>query len=413
MKPRFEPDVDPAVRALPTSLIDPEGCDVSEQQFAASLEEDLPRPRFAVDQKGDGPLSSQRLESGTGLAPQERNSFAECQTVSGPEQPQPLSLGRAPENAPWDAPPSASLAEQPSSDAWREEVAARVNHYRTRRRRREPRYPSLQLKFDSSESSWNRPPGASRQKDAPSASRLAVVPQDEHPDTAPSPEQPMPAPAPVALSGGDGGAKIIEFPGFSTPPLPLDDLAEPVFDRPRIFEVPEVLPPPPALGGILIEPAEEPVAPRRPGFELPLQAASMSRRLLAAAIDALLVSSALAFFAYVFLRITSSLPPWREAVSVSAVLLATLWASYQYLLLVYAGTTPGLTLAKLQLSRFDGSPVPRRVRRWRVLASVLSSLSLALGYAWCFLDEDELCWHDRITRTYMAPESPLAPKSPK
>jgi len=25
-----------------------------------------------------------------------------------------------------------------------------------------------------------------------------------------------------------------------------------------------------------------------------------------------------------------------------------------------------------------------------------------LGYAWCFFDEDQLCWHDRITRTYMA-----------
>jgi uncharacterized RDD family membrane protein YckC len=44
-----------------------------------------------------------------------------------------------------------------------------------------------------------------------------------------------------------------------------------------------------------------------------------------------------------------------------------------------------------------------RIRRWRVLASVLSGFSLALGYAWCFLDEDRLSWHDRITRTYMAP----------
>jgi hypothetical protein len=38
-----------------------------------------------------------------------------------------------------------------------------------------------------------------------------------------------------------------------------------------------------------------------------------------------------------------------------------------------------------------------------VFASVLSGLSLGLGYAWCWLDEDQLCWHDRITRTYMAP----------
>jgi uncharacterized RDD family membrane protein YckC len=77
---------------------------------------------------------------------------------------------------------------------------------------------------------------------------------------------------------------------------------------------------------------------------------------------------------------------------------------YQYLLLVHAGSTPGLKLAKLELSRFDGAPVPRNIRRWRVLASVLSGVSVGLGYAWCFLDEDQLCWHDRITRTYMAPK---------
>jgi uncharacterized RDD family membrane protein YckC len=70
-----------------------------------------------------------------------------------------------------------------------------------------------------------------------------------------------------------------------------------------------------------------------------------------------------------------------------------------------AGSTPGLKLAKLELSQFDGRPVPRSLRRWRVLASVLSGLSLGLGYAWCFLDEDELCWHDRITHTYMAPKA--------
>jgi uncharacterized RDD family membrane protein YckC len=79
------------------------------------------------------------------------------------------------------------------------------------------------------------------------------------------------------------------------------------------------------------------------------------------------------------------------------------WSAYQYLLLVYAGTTPGLRLARLELQRFDGDPVPRGLRRWRMLASLLSAVSLGLGYAWSLLDEDELCWHDRITRTYMAP----------
>jgi len=28
-----------------------------------------------------------------------------------------------------------------------------------------------------------------------------------------------------------------------------------------------------------------------------------------------------------------------------------------------------------------------------------------MGYAWVFLDEDALCWHDRITHTYLAPKN--------
>jgi hypothetical protein len=205
----------------------------------------------------------------------------------------------------------------------------------------------------------------------------------------------------------DPGAKILEFPRSAAAPAPvLDELAEPIIDRPRILEVPELVLPPPALGGILIEPVEEPAKERRPGFELPLQAAPMSRRLLAGAIDSLLVIFAFSLFACIFFRVTAIVPALRQAVGVSASLIAVFCAAYQYLLLVYTGTTPGLMLARLQLSRFDGTAVPRKIRRWRVLASVLSGLSLALGYAWCFMDEDQLCWHDRITRTYMAPQPP-------
>jgi hypothetical protein len=53
----------------------------------------------------------------------------------------------------------------------------------------------------------------------------------------------------------------------------------------------------------------------------------------------------------------------------------------------------------LRITKFDGSGVRRRTRRWRVLASFLSAFAAGLGYLWCFLDQDSLCWHDRITRT--------------
>jgi uncharacterized RDD family membrane protein YckC len=202
-------------------------------------------------------------------------------------------------------------------------------------------------------------------------------------------------------------AKIIEFPRSWTPaPAPLDELAEPVFDRdrPRILEAPEVVPQAPALGGITIEPAQQPEFEKRPGIDIPLQSAPLARRVFAAAIDGVIIAAAGVLFGFIFWKLTAIRPPRLQILALAAGISGVFWAAYQYLLLVYSGSTPGLRLARLELARFDGSPASRRLRRWRVLASFLSAASLGMGYAWVFLDEDALCWHDRITHTYLAPK---------
>jgi len=201
-------------------------------------------------------------------------------------------------------------------------------------------------------------------------------------------------------------AKIIEFPRSWTPPAaPLDELAEPVTDGPRILEAPEFLPPAPALGGIIIEPAPHLELEKRPGIDIPLQSARLARRIFSATLDGVIIAVACALFGFIFWKMTAIQFSRFQTVALTTTLFGVLWAAYQYLLLVYSGSTPGLRLAKLQLARFNGSPASRRLRRWRVLASFLSALSLGMGYAWVFLDEDALCWHDRITHTYLAPIS--------
>ncbi len=201
------------------------------------------------------------------------------------------------------------------------------------------------------------------------------------------------------------GAKVIEFPRFAwgPPPVPADQLAEPVIDRPRILEVPEVTPAPPALGGITIESARVEEPEKRPGIEIPLQRAPMAKRALSAAVDGLIIGAASALFGIIFWKIALVRPPRIQLFSLAAGVPCLFWAVYQYLLIVYAGATPGLRLARLQLSRFDGRATTRSLRRWRVLGSYLSAASLGMGYAWLLLDEESLCWHDRITRTYLAP----------
>jgi len=407
MKPKFEPDVDSAPR-LPAAarLIDPEAYDASEQRFAASVDE---KPRFVLDAAQESPsglrardVSAKAEDAGNDSSPEPDKLPA----VPAPRESNGLVTEIGLQAVAPDASLESELLEPPDSGSWRHEVAARVNNYRARRRPRVTRYPSLQLKFDPPESSWTAPAAVSPPATSPAPSRLAVAMQDAV--AVPQEQQSIQERTGEAdrLNGADAGARILEFPRSAAPPPVFDELAEPVIHRPRILEVPELLLPPPALGGILMEPVEEPAQERRPGFELPLQAAPMSRRLLAGAIDSVLVVTAFAVFAYVFFRITSIVPPLQQVVGISVSLIALFWIAYQYLLLVYTGTTPGLKLAHLHLSRFDGTAVPRKTRRWRVLASILSGLSLALGYAWCFLDEDRLCWHDRITRTYMAPQAP-------
>jgi uncharacterized RDD family membrane protein YckC len=199
-------------------------------------------------------------------------------------------------------------------------------------------------------------------------------------------------------------AKVIEFPRtMYAPAAQLHDLAEPILDRPRILEAPEIVPPPPALGGLTIEEKTRPEPERRAGIDMPLQTASLEERLLAVAVDAALVVAAAGMFGGIFYKLTHSSLSLSQMTAMGAGLLSVLWAGYQYLLIVYSGTTPGLRVLKLRIQRFDGKPVSRSVRRWRVLGSMLSGISLGMGYAWHFLDEDGLCWHERVTRTHLAP----------
>jgi uncharacterized RDD family membrane protein YckC len=296
----------------------------------------------------------------------------------------------------------------PTSDSWRVEVASRLARYRTRRKPRTPRYPSLLLPFDAPES-WSRlapPSGSTAGAAAPARSGqdFTFRTEEEYPAVgAPS----LAERRETLEQASEQSAKVIEFPRCAAIPVyHPSDLADPVFDRdrPRIVEVPEILPPPPALGGMLMEPTQQEPADRRAGADFPLLSASISRRTLAALVDGAVLATSLAAFAAIFLRLNAVpelLRPLPKLAGAFAVIAVLLWAAYEFLFVVYTGSTPGLRAARLRLARFDGSPLNRRLRRWRVLASFLSAFSGGLGYLWCVLDQDGLCWHDRITRTHV------------
>jgi uncharacterized RDD family membrane protein YckC len=281
---------------------------------------------------------------------------------------------------------------------WRQELSARLERYRLRRKPRAPKYPSLRLPFEAADN-WAFSTSQSISSAPPPVLESVAIRVEE---SAMRDSESLLNPA-VELEP-EATAKIIEFPrSAAIPALFGSELAEPVLERPRIIEAPEVVPPPPALGGILIEPPADRNKDKRhePDFLLPQ--ASIARRLAASLVDGVVAMSALAIFGAIFLRLNPERAALPLLLGGGAFAAALLWACYQYLLLVYTGTTLGLLAARLRLARFDGGPVARRGRRWRVLGSYLSALALGLGYVWCLLDEDALCWHDRITRTHVTP----------
>jgi uncharacterized RDD family membrane protein YckC len=303
---------------------------------------------------------------------------------------------------------------EPGPEAWREEVAARLARYRTRRKPRAPRYPSLLLPFDSA-GTWPRNSTAADFATPAEPIHGEASPRGDVDDFSQSvnngdENHAEPArvcadhePQPLLQAAEESFNNVIEFPRSAAIPVFHEtELADPIVTRPRIVEAPEIVPPPPALGGILIEPIQPELPDRRVQTEPSVASASILRRLLAASLDALILGAALSACGAIFLRlnpiqVAASLAPTAAGVTVA------LWAAYQFMFVVFTGSTPGLRAVRLRIAKLDGSPVTRRTRRWRVLASFLSAFAAGLGYLWCFLDQDSLCWHDRITRTHIQP----------
>ena len=339
-------------------LIDPESLDRSEQSFEDSLD---PSPAPAEPAR-DASVAAVPLNEVAGMLAREA-ATAELET--------PVAVAVSELPAASSAAPTVASAPGPfyrpeESSAWRQEVTSRVDNFRTRRRGRFDPNSSLSLNFDESY------------------------------ETAPQPqaqliEQP----------------KIIEFPKPVAAPPVVEELAEPVVEKPRILEAEE---PPeeevaapvaaPAVASITLEPsAAEVVNAYGQQQEVLLWIAPPTQRIFAGLVDGLIVATATGLFGLLFLQMSGAAPSGRMSLGVALALPGLFWALYQYIFLVYGGTTPGLQMTGLRLTSFDGNPVPSRVRQWRALAMILSYLSLGLGFLWAMVDEDGLCWHDRITRT--------------
>ncbi len=153
----------------------------------------------------------------------------------------------------------------------------------------------------------------------------------------------------------------------------------------------------PAENLILEEAAPVGAAPVAPVIDR----APMNRRMLALVVDGALISAALIGAVAAFAANLASLPGPRElAIGAGAAFLA-ISALYAVLFFTLARATPGMKYACLQLATFGGERPTRAHRCRRLAAMAISVLPLGLGLAWSLFDDERLCWHDRLSQTYL------------
>ena len=334
---------------------------------------------------------------------------------------------------------------EPAEDIWRNEVQDRLAHYKRRRGRRiegayTMRFPfpaddpvepedaaeistatataepaesaeleveTLQQPIDESIETHAVEDGRERLGAKSEDVAAADVDLVLEPPAAPEPELP-PEPFVDTIVRPRPKRKVIAFPKqLSVAPEQVYRLADPVTTEvPRILDVPEELqaiPTTPFLDGLQFEsPVGAAELRDHEHVDLPVRAARTSQRLLAGIVDMAVVGAGVAVFAAVAYKILARPPLTKPLVLGLVAAAVVLWSAYQYLFIVNAGITIGMLAARVRMRTFQGKSPTLRQRRKRVLGFYLSALSLGMGLMWAFVDVDELCWHDRLSRTYLS-----------
>ena len=126
-------------------------------------------------------------------------------------------------------------------------------------------------------------------------------------------------------------------------------------------------------------------------------------RLMAVAADASMIAIALGLFLAIFYLSGGRLVFTKSSLFLFAGVIGAVVFLYRMLWCLGGGDTPGMRFAGLRLVDFDGRRPEREQRTIRLAASMLSIVSAGLGLVWALVDEENLTWHDHISKTFPTP----------
>jgi uncharacterized RDD family membrane protein YckC len=130
--------------------------------------------------------------------------------------------------------------------------------------------------------------------------------------------------------------------------------------------------------------------------------ASLDDRRLAALIDLCCLLFAYGGFLMLFGSLGGQFTLSKLNAAVYAATFAIVYLQYFALFTIFGGTTPGMMMRGLQVVSFSGEPPTPRQMLLRSAGYVLSAGTFFLGFLWTMWDEDELTWHDRLSRTHLS-----------
>jgi len=140
-----------------------------------------------------------------------------------------------------------------------------------------------------------------------------------------------------------------------------------------------------------------------PSHHLLANVASLPERRRAAIIDAGLLlfsyGGMLALFGVLGGRIGLN----KVDLLVTVATFALFYTQYFALFTVFGGATPGMMVRGLRVVGFDGGVPESRQMTRRSAGYLISASVCCLGFLWSLWDDDQLCWHDRISQTYLTP----------
>ena len=136
--------------------------------------------------------------------------------------------------------------------------------------------------------------------------------------------------------------------------------------------------------------------------------AALEERRLSGLIDAACLVFACGGFLALFGSLGGHFALSKLNAAVYAASFAIVYLQYFALFTIFGGTTPGMMMRGLHVVDFSGEePSPRQLLL-RAAGYLLSAGTFFLGFLWVQWDEDELAWHDRISRTYLSSAETLA-----